>query len=82
MYTLLYLKWITKKDLSYSTWNSVQCYVAAWIGERFGGRMDAFVAGRGPLPGPKSSLRNELSKETHVLTKQEITGEGHPGREQ
>ena len=53
MYTLLYLKWITKKDLSYSTWNSVQCYVAAWIGEGFGGRMDTFVVGRGPFQGPK-----------------------------
>ena len=27
--TLLYLKWITNKDLLYSTWNSAQCYVAA-----------------------------------------------------
>ena len=32
MYTLLYLKWITNKDLLYSTWNSVQCYVPAWMG--------------------------------------------------
>ena len=37
MYTLLYLKWITNKDLLYSTWNSVQCYVAAWMGGEFGG---------------------------------------------
>ena len=29
MYTLLYLKWITNKDLLYSTWDSAQCYVAA-----------------------------------------------------
>ena len=29
MYTLLYLKWVTNKDLRYSTWNSAQCYVAA-----------------------------------------------------
>ena len=29
MYTLLYLTWITNKDLLYSTGNSVQCYVAA-----------------------------------------------------
>ena len=29
MYTLLYLKWITNKDLLYSTGNSAQCYVAA-----------------------------------------------------
>ena len=37
MYTLLYLKWITSKDLMYSTWNSAQCYVAAWIGKELGG---------------------------------------------
>ena len=32
MYTLIYLKWITSKDLLYSTGNSAQCYVAAWVG--------------------------------------------------
>ena len=37
MYTLLCLKWITNKDLLCSTWNSAQCYVAAWMGEEFGG---------------------------------------------
>ena len=37
VYTLLYLKWITDKDLLYSTWNSAQCYVAAWMGGEFGG---------------------------------------------
>ena len=31
-YTQLYLKWITSKDLPYSTGNSAQCYVAAWMG--------------------------------------------------
>ena len=36
VYTLLYLKWITNKDLLYSTGNSAQCYVAAWMGEEFG----------------------------------------------
>ena len=29
MYTLLYLKWITNKDLLYSTGNSARCHVAA-----------------------------------------------------
>ena len=29
MYTLLYLKWITNKNLLYSTWNSAQCHVPA-----------------------------------------------------
>ena len=37
MYTLLYLKWITNKDLLYNRVNSVQCYVAAWMGRRFRG---------------------------------------------
>ena len=37
MYTLLDLKWITNKDPLYSTWNSAQYYVAAWMGRGFGG---------------------------------------------
>ena len=37
MHTLLYLKWIINKALLYSTWNSVQCYVAAWMGGESGG---------------------------------------------
>ena len=37
IYTLLYLKWIINKDLLYSTGNSVQCYVAAWMGGELGG---------------------------------------------
>ena len=37
MYTLLYLKWITNKNLLYSTENSAQCYVAAWMGGEFWG---------------------------------------------
>ena len=40
----------------------------------------------GPLPGPESGLlsktQNELSEKTHVLTKREIIGKGHPGGEQ
>ena len=36
-HTLLYLKWITNKDLLYRTGNSAQCYVAAWMGGEFGG---------------------------------------------
>ena len=35
--TLLYLKWISSRVVQYSTWNSAQCYVAAWIGGEFGG---------------------------------------------
>ena len=36
-YTLLYLKCKTNKDLLYSTQNSAQCNVAAWMGGEFGG---------------------------------------------
>ena len=37
MYTLLYLKPITNKDLLYSTGNSVQRYAAVWMGGGLGG---------------------------------------------
>ena len=37
MYTVLYLKRITSKDLLYCTWNFVQCYVAALMGKELGG---------------------------------------------
>ena len=37
MYTLLYFKWITNKDLLSGTWNSAQCYVAVWTGGKFEG---------------------------------------------
>ena len=36
MYMLLYLKWITRKDLLYTPWYSAQCYVAAWMGGSLG----------------------------------------------
>ena len=37
MYTLLYSKWITDKDLLCSTWNSARCCVPAWMGRGFVG---------------------------------------------
>ena len=44
MYTLLYLKWMTKKDVLYSIGNSTQCHVAAWTGGEFGGeRIHVYV---------------------------------------
>ena len=43
-YTLLYLKWITSKDLLYSPGNSAKWYVAGWMGGEFGGeRIHVFV---------------------------------------
>ena len=40
MYTLLYLKWMTKKGVPYSTGHSAKCYVAVWGGRGVWGRMD------------------------------------------
>ena len=50
-------------------------------------KQSGFDAGRGnPFQGPKVgsclTLRNELSKETRVLTKQETIGKSRPGGEQ
>ena len=36
MCPLLYLKWITNKDLLHGTGNSAQCYVAALMERSFG----------------------------------------------
>ena len=49
MYTLLYIKWITNKDLLYSRWNSAQCYMAAWMGGGFGGKWIHVCVWLGPL---------------------------------
>ena len=35
MHTLLYSKWITNKDLLFSTGNSAQYHVTAWMGAEF-----------------------------------------------
>ena len=37
IYTLLYFKWITNKNLLYSTGNAAQSYMAAWMRGEFGG---------------------------------------------
>ena len=42
MYTLLHLKRITNTVLLYSTGNSAQCYVAAWMGGESGGESVQF----------------------------------------
>ena len=44
MYTLLYLKWITNKDLLCRIWNSTQWNVAAWMRGEFGGEWIYFKA--------------------------------------
>ena len=42
-YTLLYLKWITNKDLLCSAGNSAECYQAVWVGGEFWGRVDTCI---------------------------------------
>ena len=46
MYTLRYLKWITNKDLLYSTWKFAQCYVPAWMGGGLGKNGYMYMHGR------------------------------------
>ena len=55
MYTPLYLRWKTNKDLLYSTGNSAQCYVTAWMGGKFGGRMDICIGMAESLCCPRDS---------------------------
>ena len=49
-YTLLYLKWVTNKCLLYSTGNSAQCQVAAWMGGESGGEWIRVYAWLGIFP--------------------------------
>ena len=49
MYTLLYLKWITNKVRLCNTGNSVQCYVAAWVGVELEGEWIQIYVGLSPF---------------------------------
>ena len=48
MHTLLYLKWITNKDLVYSIANSHQCYMTAWMEGEFRGEWILVYVWLGP----------------------------------
>ena len=50
MCTLFHLKWITNKDLQYSTWNSAQCCVEAWMGGESEGEWVHVYVWLGPFP--------------------------------
>ena len=50
MNTLLHLKWITNKVLLYSTMNSAQYHVAAWMGGEFEGEWKYAYAWLSPSP--------------------------------
>ena len=83
MYTLLYLKWITNKDLLYSTGNSAQCYMAARVGGSLGENGYTYMYGKSlcclpetitlsirysPLQNKKSSSQNQHYKYLHLST--------------
>jgi len=53
MYTLLYVKWITNKDLLYSTGSSVQYHVEGWMGGEFGGEWIHVYARLSPFAVPR-----------------------------
>ena len=59
MYTLLYVKWKTNKALLWSTGNSTQCYVAAWMGEELG-RTGTHVCAAESLPYPPEAITTLL----------------------
>lgn len=57
MYTRPYLKRINNKDQLCNTWNSVQCFLAAWIGGVFEGEWIYVYVWLG-LPGDKEFAYN------------------------
>ena len=68
IHTLLYLKWITNRDLLYNSGNSAQCYVAAWRGGHFGGEWIHVVVWRS-LSCPSESITTLLVGYTPIQNK-------------
>ena len=69
IYTLLYLKWITNKDLLQSTWSSAQCHVAAWMGGGFEGRLDTCVCVTESLWHSRETITALLTSYTPIQNK-------------
>ena len=69
MYTLLYLRWITNKDLLYSTGNSAQCYVEAWMGGEFKGRTDTWICMAASLHCSPETITTSLTGYTSIWNK-------------
>ena len=65
MYTLLYLKWITNKNLLCGTWHSAQCYMPVWMGGVWG-RMDTCVCRAESLCCPPETITTLLIGYTPV----------------
>ena len=71
MYTLLYFKWITNKDLLYSTGNSAQCYIAAQMGG-VGGRVDTCICMYGWIPLPFTWDYHNIVNQLYSNTKLKV----------
>ena len=69
MYTLLYLKWITNKDLLYSSGNSAQCYVAAWMGRGLWERMDLRIMAESLCCPPETITTLLISLHSNIKLK-------------
>ena len=50
IYTLLYLRWITHKDLLYSTGNPAHCYMSVLLGREFKGEWIHVYLWLSPFP--------------------------------
>ena len=66
MYTLLYLKWITNKELLFGTWNSAQCYVVPWMGEESGEIGDMYNRRLSPLRCSSETITTLLTGYTPI----------------
>ena len=64
--SLLHLKWITNKVLLYSTGNSAQRYVAAWMGGWGWERMDTYICVAESLYCPPGTITTLLIDYTPI----------------
>ena len=76
MYTLLYFKWITNKDLLYSTGNSAQRCVAAWVRGELGGEWLSPFAVHLKLPQSCKSaiVQHKIKSKTNLRKKRKYIG--------
>ena len=68
-YTLLYLKWITNKDILYSTGNSAQCLCGSLDGRGAWGRRDTCECVAESLCCPSETITTLLISSTPIYNK-------------
>ena len=69
MYILLYLKWITNKDLLYSTGNSAQMVCGSLDGKGVWGRMDTRICMAESLCCPPETITTLFANWLYLNTK-------------